>query len=93
MRKTDNNWYVTASDVFWGSSSAPSKMVMVCPDLATARKWRDKWDSRSDLRRVNIRSTKPYYGRGVQCTYYDGANDGEKIYSVNDDVVTSRMRI
>lgn len=90
-KKEDNNWYVTATDVFWGSSDAPSKMVMVCPDLETARRWRDQWESRRDLRRVNICSRKPYYGRRVQCTYYDATKDGEKMYSVNDEVVTNNI--
>lgn len=88
MKKRDNNWYVTATDTFLG---AKSKKVMVCPDLQTARMWQDKWESFSNTRYVNIRSTKPYYGSHVQCTYYDGANDGKMLYSVNDNIVTDRI--
>lgn len=88
MKKRDNNWYVTATDTFWG---AKPKMVMICPDLQTARMWRDKWESFSNLRYVNIRSTKPYYGSRWQCTYYDGANDGRKLYSVNDSIVVDKI--
>lgn len=79
-------WYVTATDKIWYNS----KMVMVCTDLRTARVWYEKWSNRSDLKRVNIRATKPYYPN-QQVSFYDGDNGGELMQSLRNEVVTSKI--
>lgn len=54
------NFYVTASDKVWGD-----KMVAACNSHQKAQEIFDKWQNRSDLKYVNIRSTKPYYKKYV----------------------------
>ena len=53
-------FYVTASDKVWGD-----KMVAACNSHQKAYEIFDKWQNRSDLKYVNIRSTKPYYKKYV----------------------------
>lgn len=84
--KRDDNWYVTATDRTFDNS----KMVMVCPDRATARKWYDRWDSRRDLKYVNIRSTRPSYPKR-QVSFYDGANDGELMQSFRSEICVAQI--
>lgn len=54
------NFYVTASDKVWGD-----KLVAACNSHKKAQEIFDKWQNRSDLKYVNIRSTKPYYKKYV----------------------------
>lgn len=54
------NFYVTASDKVWGD-----KLVAACNSHQKAQEIFDKWQNRSDLKYVNIRSTKPYYKKYV----------------------------
>jgi len=49
-------FYVTASDKVWGD-----KLIAACYSHQKAQEIFDKWQNRSDLKYVNIRSTKPYY--------------------------------
>lgn len=53
-------FYVTATDKVWGD-----KMVAACDNRQKAYEIADKWQGRSDLKYVNVRSTKPYYKRYV----------------------------
>ena len=54
------NFYVTASDKVWGD-----KLIAACNSQQKAQEIFDKWQNRSDLKNVNIRSTKPYYKKYV----------------------------
>ena len=54
------NFYVTASDKVWGD-----KLIAACNSHQKAQEICDKWQNRSDLKYVNIRSTKPYYKKYV----------------------------
>ena len=54
------NFYVTASDKVWGD-----KLIAACNSHHKAQEIFDKWQNRSDLKYVNIRSTKPYYKKYV----------------------------
>lgn len=54
------NFYVTASDKVWGD-----KLIAACNSHQKAQEIFDKWQNRSDLKYVNIRSTKPYYKKYV----------------------------
>lgn len=53
-------FYVTASDKVWRD-----KMIAACNNRQKAQEIFDKWQNRSDLKYVNIRSTKPYYKKYV----------------------------
>lgn len=54
------NFYVTATDKMWGD-----KMIAACNNRQKAYEIADKWQGRSDLKYVNVRTTKPYYKRYV----------------------------
>lgn len=54
------NFYVTATDKMWGD-----KMIAACNSRQKAYEIADKWQGRSDLKYVNVRTTKPYYKRYV----------------------------
>lgn len=54
------NFYVTATDKVWGD-----KMIAACNSRQKAYEIADKWQGRSDLKYVNVRTTKPYYKRYV----------------------------
>lgn len=53
-------FYVTATDKIWGD-----KMIAACNSRQKAYEIADKWQGRSDLKYVNVHTTKPYYKRYV----------------------------
>jgi len=62
-------FYVTMTDKFmsgWGLSEGKiNKMIVECETLEQAEQIQRAARNRREMRRVNIRSTKPRYGSGV----------------------------
>lgn len=56
MANRNGKYYVTATDKVWGD-----KIVAECTSRQKAYEIEEKWLNRSDLKYVNVRSTKPYY--------------------------------
>ena len=76
-------YYVTATDRFmsgWGlAQRMTNKMVLPCDDYATAVTCAKYLEGRSEMKYVNIRSSKPPTKRGV-------------LYSVSYDMVKTALR-
>lgn len=66
-------YYVTMTDKFfsgWGLASGKiNKMVVECDTYSEAAQIARAARERSEMRRVNIRQTRPYYGAHVLTTW------------------------
>lgn len=62
-------YYVTMTDKFmsgWGMAKGKTnKLIIECETLQQAETIQRNAEQRGEMRRVNIRSTKPRYGAGV----------------------------
>lgn len=67
-------YYVTATDKFmsgWGlAKGRTNKVVVICENWQEAREVRDALDTRSEMKYVNVRSSKPYYNNNYFISWY-----------------------
>ena len=73
-------YWVTMTDRFmsgWREArDKTNKLVIECETFSEAKVVKDNADNRSEMKYVNIRCTKPYYGRGYHVSLHD-KNDYE----------------
>jgi hypothetical protein len=77
-------YYVTMTDKFMSHISGMSnkqtttnKLVIVCKDYTEAETVERNANKRTDMKHINIRSSKPYYGKNYSVSFktYDELGD------------------
>jgi hypothetical protein len=62
-------FYVTMTDKFmsgWGmAKDKTNKLIIICQTIEQAEQIERAAKSRSEMRYINIRTTKPYYGKNI----------------------------
>ena len=73
-------YYVTMTDKFmsgWGQArNMTNKLVIECDTYQQAEQLESHANTRSEMKYVNIRSSKPYYGDHVLTSWKDYADMG-----------------
>lgn len=66
--------YVTATDKFmsgWGlANNKTNKVVVVCENWQEAREVEEALHRRSEMKYINVRSSKPYYNNNYVISWY-----------------------
>lgn len=79
-------FYVTMTDKFmsgWGmANNKINKLVFECDSLAEARKVEEYAETRSEMKYINIRDSKPYYSNNKYYTQYKTKEEYPRWYGL-----------